>query len=284
MPRRRLAPPTASWRVALPPCPAAPSRAQALVADLSHHLIAITTASSAPSSPVRRRGRGRRHRGHRARAAAGPDRAAQGPRRRDLDQSRTLAFRDAPGYYAVASTGPFEQSRGRTCWRATNSGRAPQLEPIDAAGSRSARSTAFQDALIRRKQEQGLYSRGARTHQLPRRRLFRTTWSSRRTCRPGSTRSRCCEMEDGFATDAQRSTLVVSKVGLEADLFDFAQQPGAPLWLGGDRAGHRIRVARQRDLSTRLSHDRSSIAGGLGGPVRPAPSGSSSWWSTRARR
>jgi Putative transmembrane protein (Alph_Pro_TM) len=32
------------------------------------------------------------------------------------------------------------------------------------------------------------------------------------------------ELHDGFAADAQRSTLVVSKVGLEADIYDFAQQ------------------------------------------------------------
>ena len=37
------------------------------------------------------------------------------------------------------------------------------------------------------------------------------------------------ELVDGFATDAQRSTLVVSKVGLEADVYDFAQHR-APLY------------------------------------------------------
>jgi hypothetical protein len=31
------------------------------------------------------------------------------------------------------------------------------------------------------------------------------------------------DLQGGFAADAQRSTLVVSKVGFEADIYDFAQ-------------------------------------------------------------
>jgi hypothetical protein len=46
---------------------------------------------------------------------------------------------------------------------------------------------------------------------------------------PGIYQVQVFELEDGYVKDAQRSALVISKVGLEADVFDFAQQR-APLY------------------------------------------------------
>ena len=41
---------------------------------------------------------------------------------------------------------------------------------------------------------------------------------------PGIYQVQVLELQDGQVTDAQRSALVISKIGVEADVFDFAQQ------------------------------------------------------------
>jgi uncharacterized protein (TIGR02186 family) len=206
-------------------------RAQALVADLSHHLIAITTAFVGTTVVLF------------GAAEGGGDIVVtvHGPRQDQIVRRKArvagiwinrdrLAFRDVPGYYAVASTGPLQGlARPDVLARHELGVEHLKLEPIDAAGLEISEITAFQDALIRRKQEQGLYTRTPGRISFLGEQLFRTTLVFPANVPPGIYQVQVLEMEDGFATDAQRSTLVVSKVGLEADLFDFAQNR-APLY------------------------------------------------------
>ena len=94
------------WLAMLVPGAAEP-RAQALVADLSHHLIAITTAFVGTNVVLF------------GVADGGGDIivTVQGPRQDQVVRRKSriagiwvnwgsLAFRRVPGYYAVASTGP----------------------------------------------------------------------------------------------------------------------------------------------------------------------------------
>jgi uncharacterized protein (TIGR02186 family) len=99
-----------------------------------------------------------------------------------------------------------------------------RIEPIDATGLEISEIAAFQAALVRQKQEQALYSRTPGHINFLGEQLFRTTLAFPANVPPGLYQVQVFELRDGFATDAQRSTLVVSKVGLEADVFDFAQQ------------------------------------------------------------
>ena len=101
---------------------------------------------------------------------------------------------------------------------------------------------------MRRKQEQGLYSRQPAPINFIGEELFRTTLVFPANVPPGIYQVQVFELQDGFAADAQRSTLVVSKVGLEADIYDFAQHR-APFMACGDRAGHPVGLAGRRDLS-----------------------------------
>ena len=216
--------------LAMLPGGAAP-QAQTLVADLSHHLIAITTAfigTQVVAFGV---------------TEGGGDIVitVQGPRQ-DLVVRRKsrvagiwinrerLAFRRVPAYYAVASTGPLEQiARPDVLAQLEIGTEYLDLEPIDATGFEISEIASFKDALVRRKQEQGLYSRKPAPIAFIGEELFRTTLVFPANVPPGIYQVQVFELQDGFAADAQRSTLVVSKVGFEADIYDFAQQR-APLY------------------------------------------------------
>jgi uncharacterized protein (TIGR02186 family) len=204
-------------------------RAQGLVADLSQHLIAITTAFVGTQVVLF------------GVAEGGGDIVVtvQGPRE-DLVVRRKarvagiwvnrerLAFRRVPAYYAVASTGPLEQIARPDILAQLDIGTAYlELEPIDASGLEIGEIASFKDALVRRKQEQGLYSREPAPINFVGKELFRTTLAFPANVPPGIYQVQVFELRDGFAADAQRSTLVVSKVGLEADIYDFAQQRAA---------------------------------------------------------
>src|SRR4029450_7955397 len=73
-----------------------------------------------------------------------------------------LAFRSVPVYYAVASTGPLEQIARPDVLEQLEIGTgALDLEPIDATGLEPSEIASFKDALVGRKQEQGLGSGAA---------------------------------------------------------------------------------------------------------------------------
>jgi uncharacterized protein (TIGR02186 family) len=204
-------------------------RAQNLVADLSHHLIAITTAfvgTQVVAFGV---------------TEGGGDIVVtvQGPRQDVIVRRKSrvagiwvnrerLAFRRVPAYYAVASTGPLEQiARPDVLAQLEIGTEYLDLAPIDASGFEISEIASFKDALLRRKQEQGLYSRKPAPINFVGEELFRTTLAFPANVPPGIYQVQVFELQDGFATDAQRSTLLVSKVGLEADIYDFAQQRAA---------------------------------------------------------
>jgi uncharacterized protein (TIGR02186 family) len=208
----------------LPPADA--PRAQSLVADLSHHLIAITTAFVGTQVVLF------------GVAEDGGDIVVtvQGPREDLVVRHKArvagiwvnregLAFRRVPAYYAVASTGPLEQiARPDVLEQLEIGTEYLDLKPIDARGFERSAIESFKEALVRRKQEQGLYTRKPVPINFVGDELFRTTLTFPANVPPGIYQVQVFELQDGFAADAQRSTLVVSKVGLEADIYDFAQQ------------------------------------------------------------
>jgi uncharacterized protein (TIGR02186 family) len=224
----RLRPLLAALGLALLPAGAAPQD-ESLVADLSHHLIAITTAfvgTQVVAFGVAERGRDIIV-------------TVQGPRedlvvRRKsriagvwLNRDR-LAFARVPAYYAVASTGPLEEIARPAVLAQLEIGTAYlDLEPIDASGVELSEIASFRDALVRRKQEQGLYSRKPGPINFIGEELFRTNLVFPANVPPGIYQVQVFELQDGFAGDAQRSTLVVSKVGFEADIYDYAQHRAA---------------------------------------------------------
>jgi uncharacterized protein (TIGR02186 family) len=207
-------------------------RAQSLVADLSHHLIAITTAFV--GTTVVLFGVAEKS-GNLAVTVQGPREDVVVRRKSRVAgiwiNRENLAFRSVPVYYAVASTGPLEQiARPEVLAQLEIGTGSLDLEPIDAAGLELSEIASFKDALVRRKQEQRLYSREPAPINFIGDKLFRTTLVFPANVPPGIYQVQVFDLQDGFAADAQRSTLVVSKVGLEADIYDFAQHRA---WLYG---------------------------------------------------
>lgn len=208
-----------------------PVRADQLVADLSERLIAITTAFVGTEVVVFGTTDG----------DGGVVVTVLGPRQDQIVRRKSriagiwinrdqVTFKRVPTYYAIATSRPLDEiARPDTMARLELGLDHLKLEPVDATGLEISQISAFRDALIRNKQDQGLYTvePGRVTFVGPE--LFRTTLTFPANVPPGIYQVQVFELNNGFVTGAQRSTLVIGKIGLEADVYDFAQQR-APLY------------------------------------------------------
>ncbi len=207
------------------------ARAQGLMADMSEHLIAITTAFTGTEVVLF------------GTSAGGTDIVVTvlGPRENQVVRRKSrivgvwanresLEFARVPSYYAVASSAPLDQiARSDVLARHLLGVEHLDLEPVDATDLDAGQIRSFRDALVRNKQRQDLYSSAPAPVNFLGAHLFRTTIQFPANVPPGIYQVQVFELEDGYVKDAQRSALVISKVGLEADVFDFAQQR-APLY------------------------------------------------------
>ena len=127
----------------------------------------------------------------------------------------------------MASTGPLQEIARRAVLAQLEIGTAfLDLEPIDFA-ARGRRDRVLRDALVRRKQEQGLYSRQPAAINFIGEELLRTNLVFPANV-PGSTRCRCSSCKTASpAMPAQYTGR--AKWGSEADIYDFAQHR-APLY------------------------------------------------------
>jgi uncharacterized protein (TIGR02186 family) len=208
-----------------------PARAQTLMADMSEHLIAITTAFTGTDVVLF------------GTSAGGTDIVVTvvGPRENQVVRRKSrfagiwanresLEFARVPSYYAIASSAPLEQiARPDVLARHLMGVDHLHLTPLDAAELDQRQIHNFEAALVRNKQRQDLYSSAPAPVNFLGPHLFRTTMKFPANVPPGIYQVQVFELEDGYVKDAQRSALVISKVGLEADVFDFAQQR-APLY------------------------------------------------------
>lgn len=212
-----------------------PARAQAaagFVADLSHHLIAITTAFS--GTEVLLFGALERPGSDVVVIVRGPL-GTQTVRRR----SRTafmwigksdLRFRNVPEFYAVAASRPLaEIAPAEQLLRQQIGVASLAFEPVGGAGLSADEIAEFRAALIRNKRRAGLYyDRVARISFLGDK-LFRTTLEFPGNVPPGNYQVQVLELRDGVVQSAQTSGLVISKIGLEAEIYDLAHKD-APIY------------------------------------------------------
>ncbi|MCS6779997.1 MAG: TIGR02186 family protein [Geminicoccaceae bacterium] len=231
---RRLQPPRAAllwlalWLAAasLP----RPAHAVGLVSDLSHRLIAITTAFAGtevllfgaleePGADVVVLVRGPLvEQAVRRKSRVGPI----------WLNTAELRFRAVPGYLAVAASKPLDQLVPPAERARYQLGPDDQpLEPIGAAGRDEREIAAFKAALVRNKQRQGLWAADVGKIVFLGDRLFRTTLAFPANVPPGSYQVQVLEIRDGVVTGAQSSALAISKVGIEAELYFFARNQAA---------------------------------------------------------
>jgi uncharacterized protein (TIGR02186 family) len=206
-------------------------RAAGLIADLSHHLIAITTAFT--GSDVLLFGALEETGGDVVVVVTGP-RTAQTVRARERTvgvwlPGDEMTFSGVPSFYAVAATRPLEAFTTPPLRARHELGvDALRLQPI-AAFDRQ-RIARFRSALIGLQQRRGVYPAAVGEVSMLGDRLFRTTLAFPANVASGPYQVQVLRVVANQVVEAQASVLTVSKVGLEADLTDFALHEGA--WYG----------------------------------------------------
>jgi len=201
--------------------------AEPLVADLSKHLVAITTGFS--GSDVLLFG-----------AVEGDGDVVvvvRGPTRRETVWRKQRRFGiwintgqaqidGAPSFYRVAATRPLERIATADMLASHQIGVDNIAMSVDDRDN-SAAPAEYRAALVRLKQRQGLY--GDKTDDIGflSHRLFRTDMRFPGNVPVGTYLIEVFLFVDGQVVGAQTTPLAISKIGLGADLYDFAHQHAA---------------------------------------------------------
>lgn len=227
--RLRLRPPGRLPRlllaVALVAAIALPARSVGLVADLSSYLVAITTgfagedvlffgAVDGPGDVVV--------------VLRGPEGEQQVLRKSRVAgiwmNTARMTFQQVPSFYAVAATRPIEEIADPSVLRSMEIGLANLRLALPAALVSGNLAEQWRAALIRNKQDQGLFARELAKVTLRDDALFRTSFYLPPNVPVGHYQAQVYLFRDGQAVSAQTIPLSVSKVGLEADVYLFAHE------------------------------------------------------------
>jgi uncharacterized protein (TIGR02186 family) len=204
--------------------PSAPARGQALVADLSNHLVAITTGFTGADILL-------------FGAVEGPGDVVvtvRGPARDEVVRRKIrvaglwingaeVRFRNVPVFYALFASRPFadivtdeiadiHQIGAENLTLRSDSPKSP--EEIDT----------FRDALIRVKEREGLYVPETGRLSFLGRRLFRANLTFPGNVPTGSYTVEVLLIRDGAVVSAQTTPLYISQAGISADVYEFAHR------------------------------------------------------------
>jgi uncharacterized protein (TIGR02186 family) len=198
-----------------------PAAAEPLIADLSNHLIAITTGFS--GTEVLMFG-----------ATDGPGDivvTVRGPAT-DIAVRRkarvfgvwinadTLEFGSVPAYYAVASNRPIDDFLSPPLQARQRIGLDNMMLSLPEADP--AEVETFRRALIRTKQQQGLFGSVVGKVSFLGNQLFRTELHFPSNVPIGSYLVEVLLIREGAVVSAQTTPLVISKIGIGAEIFRFA--------------------------------------------------------------
>lgn len=207
--------------LALGLAPARPAAAEPLIADLSNHLIAITTGFS--GTDVLMFG-----------ATDGPGDivvTVRGPAS-DIAVRRkarvfgvwinrdTLEFGSVPAYYAIASNRPVDDLLDPVLQARQRIGLDNLM--ISLPDADPAEVETFRRALIRTKQQQALFVASVGKVSFLGNQLFRTELHFPSNVPVGSYLVEVLLIRDGAVVSAQTTPLVISKIGVGAEIFRFA--------------------------------------------------------------
>lgn len=207
--------------------PAAAPAAEPLVADLSKHLVAITTGFAGTDVLLFGAVEGE---GDVAVVVRGPNRDEVVRRKQRLLgiwlNTGRATVTAAPSFYSVASTRPLEQLAPKAVLDRHGIGLehlALDVQPKDD----KARPEDYRDAFVRLKQHKGLYGEQVQEIGFLSHRLFRTDVHFPANVPTGTYLVEVYLVAKGAVVSAQTTPLVVSKIGLGADVYDFAHQQAA---------------------------------------------------------
>jgi len=206
--------------------------AQQVVADLSGHLIAITTGFTGTEVTLFGATDGV---GDVIAVVRGPD-TTRTVRRKDRVlgvwvNNANLTFEDVPSYYTLASSRPLEDflpeevaarhQIGLNALALPVAGDDPEAVPPETEAE-------FRAALIRRKQALGLFSRQVGRISFLGTRLFRYKLTFPSNVPTGDYTVTVFLVDRGEVVSAQSTPLQVSKVGVSASIFRFAHNYPGP--------------------------------------------------------
>ena len=224
----RLADRTSGWHfqlMALILFWAAPARAEALVADLTNHLIAITTGFTGASVVLFGAIDGP---GDVAVVVRGPDREITVRRKSRIAgiwvNSQEVIFANVPSFYFVAASRPLEEIVSP----ATAAFYRLGVTNLEMKHERTPPQVAeeFVTALVRTQQHARLFPNSVSKVNFIGERLFRTTIEFPSNVPTGTYLVQVFLVRDKDVVGGQTTPLVVSKVGIDADVFGFAgRQP-----------------------------------------------------------
>jgi uncharacterized protein (TIGR02186 family) len=206
---------------------APPARAQGLVADLTGHLIAITTGFTGASVVLFGATDGP---GDVLVAVRGPDREMTIRRKNRVAgvwvNTDQLTFANVPSFYAVAASRPIEEILPPATAAFYRLG-STNLKLEAQTPAPSAVTDAFRTALERVQQQAGLFIDRMGKVDFLGERLFRTTIAFPSNVPTGTYLVEVFLVRDRDVVSGQTTPLVVSKVGIDAAVFEFAgRQPG----------------------------------------------------------
>ena len=204
----------------------APARGQALVADLTNHLIAITTGFTGASVVLFGAIDGP---GDVAVVVQGPDREITVRRKTRIAgiwmNSREVTFANVPSFYFVAASRPLEEIISPATAAFYRLG-VTNLEMKPEETTPTQVVDEFVTALVRTQQRARLFPSAVGKVNFIGERLFRTTIDFPSNVPTGTYLVQVFLVRNKDVVSGQTTPLVVSKVGLDADVFGFAgRQP-----------------------------------------------------------
>ena len=211
-----------AWLLAAPP-----ARAEDLVADLSDHLIAITTGFTGTEVVMFGATEGT---GDVVIIVRGPLSDAIVRRKARVAgiwvNRDSMSFTNVPSYYALASSRPVDEIASPATLELHEIG-FDHLKLAVASDVNPTDVPFFRSALIREKQQLGLYVRQAGKVAFLGTRLFRTNVYFPADVPTGSYLAEVLLLRNGQVASAQTTPLIISKIGVGATIFDFAHRNGA---------------------------------------------------------
>ena len=133
---------------------------------------------------------------------------------------------EAPSFYRVASTRPLDEVASAAILDRHQIGLDHLTLDVESTDS-GADAAAYRASLVRLKQRQGLYGDKVQEISMLSQRLFRTDMHFPANVPVGTYMVEVYLLANGQVISAQTTPLVVSKVGIGADITDFAHQQAA---------------------------------------------------------
>jgi len=205
----------------------APARAQPLVFDLSSHLIAITTGFSGTELLLFGATEGE---GDVIVTLRGPETTTVVRRKSRVAgiwiNTERMAFTGVPALYRVAASRPLDQI-APPALRARHQVGLENLRMSPPADAPTGEIPAFRAGLLRNQEARGLYASEPGRVSFLGPRLFRTRVVLPANVPPGAYTAEVLLVRNGQVIAAQATPMLVSKIGLGADVYDFAHRHAA---------------------------------------------------------